>query len=242
MPANDAGSIVGGSPARRSCSSAAVVVRPDGVAASRRPARCRGPLHPHDADAGLPVAGQDRALDRGRPAPARQQRRMQVDAAEARRVEHRRAAAAGRRRRPRPVRPSAANSAWASASRSVRGVRTGRPRRSAASCTGVRRELLAAPGGPRRLGVDRGDLVPASSSASRLGTANRGVPMTARRSGASGTRAPRLGRACAGSCCASAPRGGRRTARRRDGRSRAAGSGPAAPRPRARASSPCSSR
>ncbi len=36
-------------------------------------------LHLHQADAGLGVAGQDGALDRGRTAPAGQQRGMDID-------------------------------------------------------------------------------------------------------------------------------------------------------------------
>jgi hypothetical protein len=45
-------------------------------------------FHAHDGDAGLRVAGLDRAMDRRRAAPARQQRGMDVDAAAAREVEH----------------------------------------------------------------------------------------------------------------------------------------------------------
>ncbi len=45
-------------------------------------------LHPHDADTGLAIAGEQRALDRCRPAPAWQQRGMDIDAAKARNVEH----------------------------------------------------------------------------------------------------------------------------------------------------------
>ena len=45
--------------------------------------------HLHDFDAGDLVAGHDRPLDGGGPAPARQQRGMQVEAAQTRRVEHR---------------------------------------------------------------------------------------------------------------------------------------------------------
>ena len=38
-------------------------------------------IHFHDHDAALGVAGHDRAIDRRGPAPARQQRRVQVEAA-----------------------------------------------------------------------------------------------------------------------------------------------------------------
>ncbi len=52
-----------------------------------------GPLvqtlgHAHDLDAGLAVAGHDGALDRGGAAPARQQRAMQVETAQTRRLQH----------------------------------------------------------------------------------------------------------------------------------------------------------
>ena len=45
-------------------------------------------FHLHDGDAGLRVARLDRAMDRRRAAPARQQRSMDVDAAARRQVEH----------------------------------------------------------------------------------------------------------------------------------------------------------
>ena len=43
------------------------------------------PFHPHDGDAGLPVSCQDRALDGGGPAPARQERGVDIETPEARR-------------------------------------------------------------------------------------------------------------------------------------------------------------
>jgi len=46
-------------------------------------------LHLHDAHAGHGIAGQDGALDGRRAAPARQERRVDVEAAVARHVEHR---------------------------------------------------------------------------------------------------------------------------------------------------------
>ena len=60
----------------------------------RRPLEVHGPrvepgIHLHDADAGHGVAGQHGALDRRRAAPTRQQRRVQVDAAEPRPLEQR---------------------------------------------------------------------------------------------------------------------------------------------------------
>ena len=39
-------------------------------------------VHPHDRDPGLPVAGEDRMMHRGRAAPAREDRCVDVDAAE----------------------------------------------------------------------------------------------------------------------------------------------------------------
>jgi hypothetical protein len=45
-------------------------------------------IHLHDGDAGLGVAGLDGAVDGRRAAPARQQRGVDVEAAQARRVEH----------------------------------------------------------------------------------------------------------------------------------------------------------
>ena len=59
------------------------------VSASRIGAGVEPCVHLHDGDAGLAVAGEDGALDRRRAAPARQQRGMDVEAAEARRLEHR---------------------------------------------------------------------------------------------------------------------------------------------------------
>ncbi len=49
--------------------------------------RVQAGVHLHDADAGLGIAGEHGALDRRRAAPARQQRRVQVDTAHARPVE-----------------------------------------------------------------------------------------------------------------------------------------------------------
>ena len=60
-----------------------------GVRASRRHrAGVEAFLHAHEVDAGLGVAGHDRALHRRRAAPARQQRSVNVEAAEFRRGEH----------------------------------------------------------------------------------------------------------------------------------------------------------
>ena len=52
--------------------------------------RVESGVHLHDGDARLEVARLDRARDRRRAAPARQQRRVDVEATEARYLEHRR--------------------------------------------------------------------------------------------------------------------------------------------------------
>ena len=46
-------------------------------------------FHAHDADAALVIASLNRALDRGGTAPARQQRGVNIEAAERRNIEHR---------------------------------------------------------------------------------------------------------------------------------------------------------
>ena len=69
---------------------AAGLVRRDGEAFDQvyRPG-IQALLHLHDGHTGLGVARLDRALDRRRPAPARQDGGMDVDAAQARRLQHR---------------------------------------------------------------------------------------------------------------------------------------------------------
>ena len=102
-------------PSSASTISAAPEARPAGRAGCRRSPAGRSAMrsaqqhragieplvHLHDGDAGLPVAGEDGALDRRRAAPARQQRGMDVEAAEPRRLQDRAAAGSGHRRRPR---------------------------------------------------------------------------------------------------------------------------------------------
>ena len=153
--------------------------------------------------------------------------------------------AAGSARRPRPPRHRGrARRRPPAPPRSVRsraGVRTGRPSAQRRACTGQGALALAAPGRARRLAVDRGDLVPAACSARSAGTAKSGLPMKASRMALSTGLIARFWPAapwpaCAGSCCASARRGGRRTACHPGGRSRAAGRPPAARPPRSPAS------
>ena len=158
---------------RRSCRP-----RPMGVAcAQEHRAGVEPRLHLHDADAGLGVARQDRAVDRRGPAPARQERGVDVEAAVARRVEHRlrQDQAIGddharcRRRAPRS-RP---------APRACAGSRGGAPAGPAPrpGLDGRRAVLLAATGGARRLGVDADDLVARRRPARRArGPRSRACP------------------------------------------------------------------
>ena len=94
------------------------------------------------------VAGEDRALDRRRPPPARQQRGMDVEAAAAAGSPGSRAAASGHRRRPRRHRGRGRRIArWVSAVFRLVGVRTGRPWDSASFCTGEGRGCWPRPAG-----------------------------------------------------------------------------------------------
>ena len=88
-------------------------------------------VHPHQRDAGLAVAGQDRRRDRGRAAVARQQRRMEVERA----VPRARAGPAGRSGRSRRGRPAPGSSA--------RIVGDRRRRRAAASGVRIVRDARA---------------------------------------------------------------------------------------------------
>ena len=72
-------------------------------------------IHLHDRDAGFAVSGEERALDRRRAAPARQQRGVDVERAVRRGVEQRAAAGSVHRRR-RPARPAARRARARSAS------------------------------------------------------------------------------------------------------------------------------
>ena len=146
-------------------------------------------LHLHDRHAGHLVAGEDRALDRRRAAPARQQRGVDVEAAQPRRVEDR--LAAGSARRPRPprhrrraprTRPAPRRSsgwpACAPRSRALR--RASGPASAAAPCRA--RRAGAAGNRPRR------PRARPSTSASSVGTAKSG------RSHEDDPHAPRLWR------------------------------------------------
>jgi hypothetical protein len=65
------------------------VVGQDGLALDQQHvAGIEAGVHLHDRDAGLGVAGLDRAMDRRGAAPARQQRAVDVQAAQARQVQH----------------------------------------------------------------------------------------------------------------------------------------------------------
>ena len=78
------------SSASESCRSAAVSCAADGAAAleQHRPG-VEARVELHDGHAGLRVAGEDRALDGRGAAPARQQRTVDVHAAEPRQIERR---------------------------------------------------------------------------------------------------------------------------------------------------------
>ena len=135
--------------ARRSCRLAAGLPWADLDGSAQQDRAGIQPLvHLHDGDAALPVAGEDGALDRGRPAPARQQRGMDIEAAEPRALQDRAAAAAGHRRRPRRHRGRGRRIACcASAVFRLTGVRTGRPWDSASCCTGEGRGCWPRPAG-----------------------------------------------------------------------------------------------
>ena len=110
-------------------------------------------LHLHDGHAGHLVAGQDRALDRRRAAPARQQRGVDVEAAEL--AARRGSAAAGSAHRPRPPRHRRRARRMPPApprSRSDRGRAHLDPQLLGAHLRpAVGRSRLAAPGRARRL-------------------------------------------------------------------------------------------
>ena len=168
-----------------------------------------------DRHAGLGVAGHDRALDRGRPAPARQQRRVDVEPEVS--VEQ---GSAGRSRRRRTSTIASAGSSTASSSRS--GWSTGMPSRSAMTFAGggsSRRPAARRPIGPRE--AER-DLVPCREPLEDIGSerCRRGEAECGAMS-ASGRRA--LARDAAWPWPRAGPRPscGRSSARRRDGRARA---------------------
>ena len=110
-------------------------------------------VHLHHGHARHRVAGRDRALDRRRPAPARQQREVQID-----RAERRHARAWGRRATRRTPRRRSRPGASRPGHRPPRRCGRRRPRaaaapsRRAASATAVGRDLIATPGGLRRVG------------------------------------------------------------------------------------------
>ena len=112
-------------------------------------------IHLHDRDAGARVAGLDRALDRRGAAPARQQRRVNVQAAQARQLEHPGRQDRARRPRRRSHRAAPASSARAPparrrrylpSSRSPRGWISGNAVRERKRLDRRRLQLHAAPG------------------------------------------------------------------------------------------------
>ena len=125
--------------ASASCRSAAVMrVRDRQPLGHRDVAGVEAVVHLHHHHAGLGIAGHDGAVDRRGAAPARQQRGVQVEAAERRRIENRPAAGSCRRRRRRRHR------------RRARGIPPALPASSASSAS-ARECRAAAP--PARPGV-----------------------------------------------------------------------------------------
>ena len=132
----------------------------------------------HDRHAGLGVARDHRAMHGRGAAPSRQQRRVNVDHAEAGNPQQRVGqelavgrddAEVGRQRANRArgtLRPAGAPAAG-----------PGTPRASASSFVGVGCEMVAAPLRPVRLRDERDDVVTRSRAGARsVGTANSGVP------------------------------------------------------------------
>jgi hypothetical protein len=106
------------------------------------------------------VAGHDRPLDRRGAAPARQQRGVQVEAAQARRVQHLRGQDLAEGDHHGGVQFEGAEGGDLLRIAHGGGVRTSRPWLSAKAWTGEGLQRLAAPARRRRLGIDRRDLVP----------------------------------------------------------------------------------
>ncbi len=118
-------------------------------------------VHLHDRDARLGIAREHRGLDRRRPAPPRQQAGMDVQAPAPRRVQHggRQDQAVGSDHRPIQVQFSEGGLSL--------GIGAQAPRRPNGNAQRIGRHMhraaphrLSAPGGPGRLTVHRGDLVP----------------------------------------------------------------------------------
>ena len=119
-------------------------------------------LHLHDGHAGDGIAGQYRALDRRRPAPAWQQRTVDVEAAQARCVEH-------GARQDQAIGSDHGNIAALRDFEELRHRRRiseaarGEDRNTQRLGAGLNRahqQLLAAPGRLGRAGIDGDDLVP----------------------------------------------------------------------------------
>ena len=135
-------------------------------------------LHAHDGGGRLGVARHDGALDGRGAAPARQRRGMQVEAAVPGRLQHRLAAGSARRPRPRRRRRDARQRPAARPRPSgILGATTAMPDPSAKACTGRLALAHAAAGRTRRLGIDRGHLVPRrQDSPTASGRRNRACP------------------------------------------------------------------
>ncbi len=116
-------------------------------------------FHLHDADAGLAVAGEDGALDRRRATPARQERGVDIEAAEPGRRQHRlrQDQAIGRHYcRVEAERGELGNGSGVEARRRMHG----QVRCLGCLLHGRGLRSLAATGRTRRLAVDGGDVVP----------------------------------------------------------------------------------
>ena len=133
--------------ASASCRSAAVIASGDRDAfGHRHVAGVEACVHLHHHHAALGVTGHDGAVDRRGPAPARQQRAVQVEAASGG-ASRSFAAGSCHRRRPRRHRRCAANSSSASGVFSVDGVDTAMPSRRASCSTGVGCSFMPRPAG-----------------------------------------------------------------------------------------------
>jgi hypothetical protein len=133
-------------------------------------------LHLHDADAGFGVARHDGAVDRGRAAPAGQERGVDVEAAEARGIEDglRQDQAIGDD--DGDIRAKGGEGGLFIGRFQADGMADGQAELGGAGVDRGRAQVLAASGGAGGLGVDGAMSWPAAR-ASRMGTEKSGVPM-----------------------------------------------------------------
>ncbi len=118
-------------------------------------------IHLHDGDPALRVAGQHRRLDRCRPAPARQQAGVDIQAAAPRRLQHRRRQdqAVGRHhRRIQPKRRKRRLGRCIAAQPRLRAHL--QPQFVRGTMHGAALHCLPAAGRPRRLAIHRSDRMP----------------------------------------------------------------------------------